>query len=143
MKTVDNDATETKHHVVIGAEHPVVGPLYFELIPDSEAGPSDIYQLTDTLGRADVFDADWRAWSLPYTHESKRPSYEDLVLAMHIEHIDWHDNTEIQRICQVHGLPVQDLRQWSQDLRRWKDIPVVADLDCTGDDYEAVSLLTV
>lgn len=82
-------------------------------------------------------------WSLPYTHESNRISYEDLVLSMHIEHIDWNDNAEIQRICRVHGLPVQGLRQWSQDLRRWKDIPVLVDLDSSGDDYEAVSLLTV
>ncbi|MGX5056241.1 hypothetical protein ACWKX9_21640 [Enterobacter asburiae] len=143
MKTVDNDAAETKHHVVIGAGHPVAGPLYFELIPDSEGGPSDIYQLTDTLRRADVFDADWRAWSLPYTHESNRIPYEDIILSMYIEHIDWRDNAEIQRICRKHGLPVQELMLWSRDLSRWKDIPVVASLDSTGDDYVAVSLLTV
>lgn len=143
MKTVDNDATETKHHVVIGAEHPVACYLYFVLVPDSEAGPADIHQLTDTLRRADVFDADCRVCSLPYTHESNPISYEDLVLSMHIEHINWNGSAEIQRICRVHGLPVQDLRQWSQDLRRWKDIPVLADLDSSGDDYEAVSLLTV
>ncbi|MFZ6826212.1 hypothetical protein [Klebsiella pneumoniae] len=47
-------------HVVISAKHPVAGYLYLEMIPDSEVGFSDIYQITDSLFRADVLPSDWR-----------------------------------------------------------------------------------
>lgn len=36
-------------HVVISTKHPVAGYLYLEMIPDSEVGFSDIYQITDSL----------------------------------------------------------------------------------------------
>jgi hypothetical protein len=47
-------------HVVISTKHPVAGYLYLEMIPDSEVGFSDIYQITDSLFRADVLPCDWR-----------------------------------------------------------------------------------
>lgn len=45
-------------HVVISTKHPVAGYLYLEMIPDSEVGFSDIYQITDSLFRADVLPCD-------------------------------------------------------------------------------------
>lgn len=35
--------------VLLGAAHPVAGYLFLEVIPDSEVGYVDIYQLTDSL----------------------------------------------------------------------------------------------
>jgi hypothetical protein len=140
MKTIDNGTTE-KHHVVIGAEHPVAGWLYHEVVPDSTVGLVDIYQITDTLCGAKVFGAGWREprFQVPLSHGH----YAETSIAMHLSRIRWYDNEEIRRVCRVHGVPIRELMQWSQDISRWKDIPVVARLDSRRDNYEAVSLLTV
>ena len=39
----------TQPMVLLGAVHPVAGYLFLEVIPDSEVGFVDIYQLTDRL----------------------------------------------------------------------------------------------
>lgn len=39
----------TQPMVLLGAVHPVAGYLFLEVIPDSEVGYVDIYQLTDCL----------------------------------------------------------------------------------------------
>lgn len=113
----------TEQRVLLGAEHPEAGMLYLEVIPDSEVGFADIYQITDSLyGNFLVNMApDWRLREPTF---DGRP-WDEWVIRQHLSRIYWYSNDEIQEICQKHGLSCFDLERWGEDAGRWKDVPVM------------------
>ncbi|CNI93529.1 hypothetical protein ACVSUC_20480 [Yersinia enterocolitica] len=133
---------EDQSFVVVGAEHPVAGTLYLQIIPDSEVGYSDIYQLSDWLGNADVRRSDWREHAIGKLTSSNAHS----SLKWFIERIEWYqDEDEIAlgtscRTClaKKYGLTVMELKKWADDVLRWKDIPVETKWDDSLSYREAI-----
>ncbi|KMK84122.1 hypothetical protein KCO_08615 [Pectobacterium brasiliense ICMP 19477] len=120
--------------VVIGAIHPQIGCLFLERIPDSEVGYVDIYQITNLLSRADVRTAGWREH---LSYES--PPFDIRAISEHIHRIDWYDNSHVHDICWKNHIQIKELREWSLDVQRWKDIPVIAKRH--GNGYEAMAII--
>ncbi|MEL7631370.1 hypothetical protein AAGW04_20575 [Pectobacterium aroidearum] len=120
--------------VVIGTIHPQIGCLFLERIPDSEVGYVDIYQITNLLSRADVRTAGWREY-LSY----ENPPFDIRAVSEHIRRIDWYDNSHVHDICWKNHIQIKELREWSLDIQRWKDIPVIAKRH--GNDYEAMAII--
>lgn len=112
----------THHQVIHGALHPVVGLLFLEVIPDSEVGFADIYQLTDSECRDFLVKqrAGWRR----HAPASDGRAWDEWVINEHLSRINWYTNSEIQRICREHGLVCTELRRWAEDVSRWNDILV-------------------
>lgn len=128
-------------YVVISAKHPVAGNLYLEMIPDSEVGFADIYQITNSIFRADVLPSDWR--------EQKRKwgkaflgcgSWDVYYIKQHVNRINWFDNDEIKRIVVRHSLSIKELNDWVAVPWRWKDVAVEVD-DISGSRPMAVSMV--
>lgn len=119
-----------KNFVVVGAEHPVIGSIYLNVIPDSLVGFSDIHEITTRLTFADVWNSSWRQQSLLPKPESRL--YDESVLKTHMQQIDWHDNRAISQMCKEHNIQIDELHQWCLDLSRWKDIPVCVEKDPSG-----------
>lgn len=113
----------TEQRVLLGAEHPVAGMLYLKVIPDSEVGYADIYQITGSLyGNFLVSMApDWRRHEPTF---DGRP-WDEWVICQHLSRIDWYSNDEIREICHKHSLSCSDLERWGEDAGRWKDVPVM------------------
>lgn len=114
--------------VLLGAVHPVAGYLFLELIPDSEVGFADIYQLTDSLYCGDYLVINKPEW------RRREPAYDgqpwgEWVIREHLSRIDWYSNESLQRLCHKHNLSCSDLRKWGANLTRWVDIPVMVELD--------------
>ena len=109
--------------VLLGAEHPEAGMLYLKIIPDSEVGYTDIYQITDSLfGNFLVNHApDWRLREPTFDGRL----WDEWVISEHLLRIEWFSNDEIQQICRKHGLSCADLERWGKDTERWKDVPVM------------------
>ncbi|UVW55761.1 hypothetical protein NYO12_29620 (plasmid) [Klebsiella variicola] len=86
-------------YVVISAKHPVVGYLYLEMIPDSEVGFSDIYQITDSLFRADVLPCNWREhkrqWGKDFLGHG---SWDVYYIKQHVNRINWFGNDSIKKL---------------------------------------------
>ncbi|EIV6184143.1 hypothetical protein L9H89_003888 [Klebsiella aerogenes] len=115
-------------NVVISAKHPVAGNLYLEMIPDSEVGFSDIYQITDSLFRADVLPSDWREQKRQWVKEFLgHGSWDVYYIKQHVNRINWFDNGDIKRIVVKHRLSIKELIDWVADPGRWKDITVDVD----------------
>ncbi|EGG9958590.1 hypothetical protein ID046_002246 [Salmonella enterica] len=114
--------------VVLGAVHPVVGLLFMEVIPDSEVGYVDIYQLTDSLLVGDYLVINNPAWrQREPTFDGK--AWDEWVISEHLSRIDWYSNEAIQRICREHNLSCSDLHRWAEDVTRWVNVPVMVDRD--------------
>ncbi|MCV9879267.1 hypothetical protein [Brenneria izbisi] len=122
--------------VVVGSVHPQIGCLFLERIPNCEVGYVDIYQVTDSLSRADVHTAGWREH---LSYES--PPFDIRAISEHISRVDWYDNSHVHEICWKNNLPIKELREWSLDIRRWQDIPVIAKRDGQGNGYEAITII--
>lgn len=110
--------------VLLGAVHPEVGMLYLEVIPDSEVGYADIYQITDTIGTGDYLVIMKPAWrEHEPTFDGKQ--WDEWVIHTHLIRTHWYTNDEIQRICQKHSLSCAELQRWGENVSIWKDIPVM------------------
>ncbi|MCL6336368.1 hypothetical protein EXT65_21480 [Pectobacterium carotovorum subsp. carotovorum] len=127
--------TETPTFVVIGAEHPTIGYLYLDCIPDSEVGNADIYEVTDILRTCEVQVAGWREHAPTFDGRM----WDEWCISHHLSRIDWSENT-IPKLCREHGLQISELREWCLKVAIWKDIPVIAKLDDAKTRYEAKSL---
>lgn len=110
--------------VLLGAAHPVAGYLFLEVIPDSEVGYVDIYQLTDSLYVGDYLVINHRDWRRREPAFDGRP-WDEWVIRRHLSRIDWYSNNAIQRLCQRHNLSCADLHKWGENVARWKDVPVM------------------
>ncbi|MEB5771418.1 hypothetical protein [Klebsiella pneumoniae] len=112
-------------HVVISTKHPVAGYLYLEMIPDSEVGFSDIYQITDSLFRADVLPCDWREhkrqWGKDFLGHG---SWDVYYIKQHVNRINWFDNDSIKKIKFRYSLSLKELIDWVSDPDHWIDIAV-------------------
>ena len=113
--------------VVIGAEHPVVGMLYLQVIPDSEVGLVDIYRVTDSIfgGFLEVYSHNWRLYKPEFYRDKNRPWHET-VIEQHISMIRWYEDKEVSRICAKHDVPCEDLHQWATDVHIWRDVPLTS-----------------
>lgn len=110
--------------VLLGAVHPVAGYLFLEVIPDSEVGYVDIYQLTDRLYAGDYLVINNPEWRRREPAFDGRP-WDEWVIREHLSRIDWYSNDTIQRLCQRHNLSCADLHKWGEDVARWEDVPVM------------------
>lgn len=109
--------------VLLGAEHPEAGMLYLKIIPDSEVGYTDIYQITDSLyGNFLVNHAP--GWRLREPTFDGR-AWDEWVISEYLLRIHWYSNDEILRICRKYDLSCSDLERWGEDTGRWKDVPVM------------------
>lgn len=110
--------------VVLGSVHPAAGLLLFEVIPDSQVGYADIYQLTDRFNCADFIEVkspDWRQHE--QTFDGK--AWDKWVIDNHLSRINWLSNDAIRRICMKHGLSCSNLMEWANNTMIWEDIPVI------------------
>ena len=128
-------------NVVISAKHPVAGNLYLEMIPDSEVGFSDIYQITDSLFRADVLPSDWREQKRQWVKEFLgHGSWDVYYIKQHVNRINWFGNDSIKKIEVRHSLSIMELIEWVSDPGRWMDIAVEVD-DTFGSRPMAVAMV--
>ncbi|HBT2131917.1 hypothetical protein ACAF91_26315 (plasmid) [Klebsiella pneumoniae] len=127
-------------HVVISTKHPVAGYLYLEMIPDSEVGFSDIYQITDSLFRADVLPCDWREhkrqWGKDFLGHG---SWDVYYIKQHVNRINWFGNDSIKKIKVRYSLSIKELIDWVTDPDHWIDIAVEVD-DTSGSRPMAVAM---
>lgn len=101
------------------------------MIPDSEVGFSDIYQITDSLFRADVLPSDWREQNRKWGNEFLgHGSWDVYYIKQHLNRINWFDNSVIKRIAARHNLFIKELIDWVDEPGHWKDISV--DVDYTS-----------
>lgn len=114
----------TQHMVLLGAVHPVAGYFFLEVIPDSEVGYVDIYQLTDRLYFSNYLVINNPEWRRREAVFDGRP-WDEWVIREHLSRIDWYSNDSIQRLCQRHNLSCADLHKWVENVARWKDVPVM------------------
>lgn len=128
-------------YVVISAKHPIAGNLYLEMIPDSEVGFSDIYQITDSLFRADVLPSDWREQKWKWGKEFLgHGSWDVYYIKQHVNRINWFDNDVIKTIEARNSLSIKELIDWVSDPGRWIDIAVEVD-DSSGSRPMAVAMV--
>ncbi|MEQ9883258.1 hypothetical protein ABRP83_13890 [Pectobacterium brasiliense] len=127
--------TETPTFVVIGAEHPTIGYLYLDCIPDSEVGNADIYEVTDILRTCEVQVAGWREHAPTFDGRM----WDEWCISHHLSRIDWGENIT-SKLCQEYGLKISELRDWSKKMANWIDIPVVAELNDAMTRYRAKTL---
>ncbi|MEQ9971369.1 hypothetical protein ABRP72_19585 [Pectobacterium carotovorum] len=128
--------TQNRAYVVIGAEHPTIGYLYFNCIRDSEVGYEDIYEVTDKLLFCEVRQADWREQDYP-THDGSK--WDKWCISHHLSRIYWSESN-IYKLCRKHGLETSELQDWCKKMANWIDIPVVAELNDAKSRYEARAL---
>lgn len=128
-------------HVVISTKHPVAGYLYLEMIPDSEVGFSDIYQITDSLFRADVLPCDRREhkrqWGKDFLGHG---SWDVYYIKQHVNRINWFGNDSIKKIKVRYSLSIKELIDWVSDPDHWIDIAVEVD-DTSGSRPMAVAMV--
>ncbi|MDX6917853.1 hypothetical protein R9X49_22405 [Pectobacterium carotovorum] len=129
--------TPTHTHVVIGAEHPTIGYLYLDCIPESSVGYVDIYEVTDRLTYCEIRKAGWRE------HEPTcdGQAWEEWSILNHLSRIYWSDNDNIRSLCKKHGVEISALRDWSFKEAIWRDIPVLAEWNSAHTIYSASSLV--
>lgn len=123
----------SEQRVVIGAEHPVAGALYFQVIPDSEVGLVDLYRVTDSLlgGFLELYRSSWRLHE-PDFYRDRRQPWHETVIKNHLSMIKWHEDDGISRLCKKYHISCSDLQQWATDVQQWADVPVMVDVDESG-----------
>lgn len=94
------------------------------MIPDSEVGYVDIYQLTDRLYVGDYLVINNPEWRRREPAFDGRP-WDEWVIREHLSRIDWYSNDTILRLCQRHNLSCADLQKWGENVARWEDVPVM------------------
>lgn len=115
-------------YVVISALHPVIGNLYLEMVPASENGSDDAYQLTDCLYHADFIPNDWRVQKRKWGKEFLgHGSWDQHYIKQHLRRINWFDNEALKKLEARHSICLKDLACWVADVSRWQDIAVSGD----------------
>jgi hypothetical protein len=100
----------TKQKVVIYAEHPVIGRVYWDYTYEGDVNMPDYFGLATDISSAIVLEADWRDYQTRITEEF-------------IDHVDFDSSSFKQRVIGNSGVSCNDFIAWAYRTE-WKNLCV-------------------